>query len=173
MNITLIGMSGAGKSSIRKLVAERMKLSYLDIDDELEKEQRMTLSEMIAAWGDERFIAEETRLLIEMTSGKDGLLISPGGSVVYSPHAMAHVRQVSNIVYLKVAPEIILERIGNTGRIGRLVRTQEKSLEALIAERVPLYEKFADYTIDTGQLTVDETVVAVVAHATMQSHGSR
>ena len=172
MSITLIGMSGAGKSFIGRRVAERLGLEYLDIDDELEKEQGMTLSEMIAAWGDERFIAEETRLLIDMTRGKDSLLISPGGSMVYSPQAMAHLREISSVVYLKVAPETILERIGNSGRIGRLARAQGRPLQALIAERIPLYEKYADYTIDTGQLTVDGIVAAVAAHATMQSHGT-
>ena len=165
MNITLIGMSGAGKSFIGKKVAETTGLAFIDIDAELENEQQMTLRRMIEAWGDERFIEEETRLVIERTTGKDSMLISTGGSIIYSPLAMSHLRNISGVVYLKAPTGAIIERIANLERVGRLVGIRGRSLEDLIAERLPLYEKYAHHIVDAGTLTIEETVAAVAALA--------
>ena len=167
MNITLIGMSGAGKSFIGKRVAGKLGLRCIDIDDEMEKQHGKLLPQLIDTWGDDRFIAEETSTVDACTRGKDGLLISTGGSIVYSDEAMQLLRGISVVIYLRVPRALILERIVGVGdRSKRIIRLGNKSLEELMAEREPLYERYAHHILDTGPLSVDETVDAIAAIAT-------
>ncbi|MCE9541837.1 AAA family ATPase [Candidatus Kaiserbacteria bacterium] len=166
MNISLIGMSGAGKSFIGKRVAGKLGLRCVDIDDEMEKQHGKLLPQLIDEWGDDRFIAEETKTVDAFTYGKDGLLISTGGSIVYSDEAMRLLRATSLVIYLRVPRALILERIVGVGdRSKRIIQLGNKSLDELMAEREPLYERYAHHVLDTEPLSADETVDAVAAIA--------
>jgi shikimate kinase len=126
MNITLIGMPGSGKSFIGKKLAEQLGYECIELDIVMEKEHNLRLQEILENLGDEAFLAEQANDAIARTEGKDGLVISPGGSIVYSENAMKRVALVPR----------------------GIVGLGEKTLEELYAERTTLYKKWADVIVD-------------------------
>ena len=149
MNITLIGMAGAGKSYVGKRLAKKLELQFIDVDRHLwERMYRKTVQEILDERGEKWFLDEEERLIIDHTKGKDGLLISPPGSVVYRPKAMVHLKAMSKVIYLRVPFETIEARVKGTPPRG-IVGLGNKTLRELYDERCPLYESGADIVIDT------------------------
>lgn len=164
MNLTLIGMSGAGKSHIGRKLAERLGLVFLDLDEEMESEHGRHLSEILESLGDERFVAAEAKTAIERTQGNDGQLISTGGSIIYSKDAMAHLDQISHIVYLDVPFETIESRIGGSAeRLGRIAGMGSMDLRQLYNSRLPLYRKYAHHTVEPAVYGLEGTLGAIVA----------
>jgi shikimate kinase len=146
MNITLIGMPGSGKSFIGKKLAEQLGYECIELDIVMEKEHNLRLQEILENLGDEAFLAEQANDAIARTEGKDGLVISPGGSIVYSENAMTHLKTISEIVYLETSFETIMKRVALVPR--GIVGLGEKTLEELYAERTTLYKKWADVIVD-------------------------
>src|SRR3989344_2844100 len=154
MNVTLIGMAGAGKSHIGRRLAERLGLQYLDVDEDLwEAKYGKGIQEILDELGEENYVAEEERLLIEATSGKDNLMISPPGSVVYQDHALRHLKSISVVIYLRVPYETIELRLNDKPKRA-IVGLGRKSLRELYEERLPLYEKNSHFTVDTQRRDV-------------------
>ena len=149
MNVTIIGMAGAGKSHIGNLLAKKLGLEFLDVDRHLwESTYGKPVQEILDERGEKWFLDEEERLIIEHTKGKDGLLVSPPGSVVYQPKAMRHLKEISKVVYLRVPFATIDARLKGMPLRG-IVGLGKKTLRELYDERCPLYESSADITIDT------------------------
>ncbi len=162
MNIALIGMSGAGKSYIGRLVAEQLGLTFVDIDELIEAHAGKSLSEVIMELGDEAFVRVEAAATEKACDGS-ALLISTGGSVVYSEETMEALRERSRVIYLQVSKETLIERIaGNRDREGRIVGLKNKSLSELIDERIPLYEAGAHVVVHLDDTELDEAVARVV-----------
>lgn len=149
MNITLIGMAGAGKSHVGNLLAKKLGLEFLDVDRHLwEGTYGKPIQQILDEHGEKWYVNEEERLIIEHTRGKDKLLISPPGSVAYQPKAMKHLKEISKIAYLMVPFETIEARL--TGTPPRaIIGLGRKTLRELYDERHPLYESNADITINT------------------------
>jgi len=163
MNVTLIGMAGAGKSYIGKHLAERLNYTFLDIDSVLEEMHGKELEKILEELGDEQFIETESKTILAATADKDRHVFSPGGSSIYEPDAMRHLGSVSRIVFLKVPFSVIKKRIGHSpARLGRVVGLGNKSFEELYDDRTALYEKYAHHTVEPEKLSVDETVQAIV-----------
>ena len=163
MNVTLIGMAGAGKSYIGKRLADRLGHTFLDIDSVLEEMHGEKVEKILEELGDEKFIETEEKAIISATSGKDRHVFSPGGSSIYEQDAMRHLGNISHIVFLKVPFSVIEKRIGHSpARLGRVVGLGDKSFEELYNERTALYEKYAHHSIESEKLTADETVQAIV-----------
>lgn len=162
MNVTLIGMAGAGKSHIGNALAKKLGLEFLDVDRHLwEGQYGKPVQEILDERGEKWFLDEEERLIIEHTKGKDALLISPPGSVVYQPKAMAHLKEISKIVYLKVSFETIEARLKGAPPRG-IVGLGKKTLRELYDERTPMYEAIADITINTKGKNTDSIVQEIV-----------
>ena len=149
MNITLIGMPGSGKTFIGKVLAETLGFEFFDSDAEIERQYGCTLPEVLQNLGQDQFLRKEAEVMISKTRGKNKLVISPGGSIVYSGKAMEHLKKISTVVYLKIALPVIIERIGNIPR--GIVGADDKTIARLFDERSPLYERWADITMDAGQ----------------------
>lgn len=166
MNVTLVGMSGTGKSYIGKKVAERLGLLCVDIDHSLEEDYGKELPAIIKDIGERGFIAAETAATIAQSEGRDGLLISTGGSIIYSEVAVRHLRAISRVVYLRLPATVLLERIQtDPNRKDRIVGLSGKTVAALIDERAPLYEKAAHVSVDLTNLETDAAVAAVIQAA--------
>ena len=162
MNLTLIGMAGAGKSHIGERAAKAMSMEYVDLDVQIEILKGHPLAEVLAELGDDTFVAFESEVAISATKSKDNLLISTGGSIVYAPEAMEHLRGISTVLYLDVSFEVIEKRIGNNAeRISRIVHLRDKSMRQLYEERTVLYEKYAHQTLHLEHLSVEEAVALV------------
>ena len=146
-NITLIGMPASGKSTVGVLLAKRLGFSFLDVDLMIQEKTGKLLKEIIAQEGMEGFLRVEER--INQTIQAVHTVIAPGGSVIYGPKAMKHLKDISQIVYLKLSYEEVVRRLGDLTDRGVAVR-EGMTLRDLYQERVPLYESYADLTICEG-----------------------
>ena len=155
-NITLIGMPSAGKSTIGVLLAKRLGYSFVDVDILIQEQEGRLLREIIVQGGMERSLKAESRV----DSGVDEKKaeIAPGGSVIYGAKAMEHLKEISEIVYLKMSYEEMERRIGDIKDRGVALRPG-LTLRDLYDERVPLYERYADIVVDeAGCFRPGETV---------------
>jgi shikimate kinase len=145
MNITLIGMAGAGKSTIGRALAKRLDYTFIDVDCLITEKTGMPLQALIDKHGDSALIRFEEEAILKLGQMEE-CIISPGGSVVYSEKAMEHLKKVSKIVFLDAPFRSIIKRIRNTRNRG-IVGLRDRSLKELFEERVILYKKYADFTI--------------------------
>ena len=164
-NITLIGMPASGKSTVGVLLAKRLGFSFLDVDLMIQEKTGKLLKEIIAQEGMEGFLRVEER--INQTIQAVHTVIAPGGSVIYGPKAMKHLKDISQIVYLKLSYEEVVRRLGDLTDRGVAVR-EGMTLRDLYQERVPLYESYADLTIcegDRGPRAVVDELRAIMEKA--------
>lgn len=159
-NVALIGMPGAGKSTVGVLLAKALGMRFLDTDVLLQARAGRTLPEIIEAEGPTAFIEKEARCVCDLAVR--GHVIATGGSVVLNAAAMDHLCAVSTIVYLQVALDVLRERFEKPVSRG-VVRRRGQGLAALYAERLPYYRHYAHATIDCSHLSHTEAVAAVRA----------
>lgn len=163
-NLILIGMPSSGKSTAGVLLAKKIGYGFLDCDLLIQGAEGKLLSEIIAQKGAEGFISVEERVCAGIYAER--CVIATGGSVVYSQRAMEHLKSVGRIVYLKISLEEVKRRISPdlAGR-GVVMRGNIHTLEALYGERVPLYEKYAQITVDGTGKRIGETVNEIASAA--------
>ena len=144
MIITLIGMPGCGKSCMGRALAGKMKMKLVDTDKLIEKKYGKKLQVLIDELGVEEFrkIEEETLLSI---SGEN-LIVSTGGSAVYSDAGMRYLKSIGKVFYLFCSYETVKERVGDYSKRGIVLKPGQTLLD-LYNERVPLYRGYADVTI--------------------------
>jgi shikimate kinase len=156
-NLILIGMPGAGKSTIGKLLAELTKLGFLDTDLLLEAREGRSLQQIVDQDGYLGMRAAEERLILSLDCAHQ--VIATGGSVIYSESAMQHLQNLGRIIFLHLALAELLPRLADLDTRG-LVRRPGQSITDLYAERLPLYRRYADLTIDC--LNLDQEQAAQV-----------
>ena len=144
-NITLIGMPGAGKSTIGVVLAKVLGYQFLDSDLLIQKQEKRRLSEIIEEEGYKGFNDVENRVNASIEA--ENTVIATGGSVVYCEEAMEHLKSIGTVVYLKLSLNALSKRLGNLKGRGVLLR-EGQNLTDLYEERTPLYEKYADIVID-------------------------
>ena len=147
-NVSFIGMAGCGKSTIGNAVASRFNLSFIDTDLFIEKEFDMSLENIKKEFG-YKFIREAEEQII-LNLDQSSKIISTGGSAVYSINAMNYLKSFSKIIYINTPLEIIMKRI-DTGQGRGLAVPDGMSVSEVYSERKPLYEKFAEYTLDGSE----------------------
>ena len=159
-NIVLIGMPAAGKSTIGVLLAKATSRDFLDTDVYLQARERRSLREILEAEGIAGFrrIEEDSVLTID----RHGTVIATGGSVVYGARAMAHLKATGTVVYLELPLQILARRIQDFAGRG-VVMSRDQTLEDLLAERDPLYRRYADITVDCQAATHEEVLDRVLA----------
>lgn len=154
-NIILIGMPGAGKSTIGVLLAKAAKRPFLDTDLMIQQKENRYLQEIINKDGLEAFIGIEENIITGINV--DNHIIATGGSVIYSKAAMEHLGNGGIIVYLDVTLFQIKRRLNNIKTRGIALRNGQ-TLESLYRERTPLYKGYADIVIECSHKRV-ETIV--------------
>lgn len=159
-SIILIGMPGAGKSTVGVLLAKRLALGFVDTDVRLQEIEGKTLQAIVDAEGYEVLRQVEERVLCGLEVC--GSVIATGGSAVYSDQAMAHLKRLGRVVYLQVSLPGILARVTNLATRG-LARRPGQTLEDLFHERAALYRHYADIELACDGLTAEETVDAISA----------
>lgn len=158
-NIVLLGMPGSGKSTVGVLLAKRLGKQFVDTDLLIQQKESRLLCEIIAAEGMDRFIEIENE--VNCSVWTENSVIAPGGSAVYGKAAMEHFKEIADIVYLKLSCQSIKERLGDYTQRGVVCR-KGQNLEALYQERCPLYEQYADYTVECDGRRIGETLEAVI-----------
>lgn len=155
MNITLIGMPGAGKSTVGVVLAKRMGMDFIDTDLIIQKEYNKTLSEIINEKGIEGFKKVENDVISKLEL--DNTIIATGGSAVYGKEAMKHLRDISKVVYIELTEENIEDRLGDLNERGVVLEDGE-TLQELYDERIPLYKKYAHIIVNADDMVLREVV---------------
>lgn len=166
-NIVLIGMPGAGKSTIGVILAKVLGYRFLDADLLIQEQEKRLLSEIIASEGLEGFIAIENQVNGDIIA--DTSVIATGGSVIYGPEAMGHLREIGIVVYIKLSYETIEKRLGNIKQRG-VVLKKGQNLRSLYNERCPLYEKYAHIIVDGEGLNTEELMEFIATKVSQYSH---
>ena len=157
-NVVLIGMPGAGKSTIGVVLAKNLGISFMDSDLVIQEQEGKKLHELISEHGLEGFIEIEDRVNASLQPKK--AVIATGGSVVYGKNAMEHLNEIGTVIYLKLSYESIEDRLGDLTERGVVLR-ESKTLKDLYEERVPLYEKYANIVIDCDEKNIREIVTEI------------
>jgi shikimate kinase len=158
-NLILIGMPGAGKSTVGALLAQALKRPFVDTDALIESAQGVSLQTIVNNRGHLALRAIEETLLCALDY--ENHVIATGGSAVYSAAAMQHLRQLGAVIYLQLDLPTVAQRIANFSQRG-LVRRSDQSLADLYRERVPLYERYADIAIACSNRSADQVCDAIV-----------
>lgn len=159
-NIILIGMPGAGKSTVGVILAKILGYHFIDSDLLIQKQEKCLLKDIIERDGLEGLIAIEE--LVNSKIMTENTVIATGGSVIYGAKAMEHLREIGSVIYLKLDYETVRKRLGNMKQRG-VVFKEGQTLKSLFEERCPLYEKYAHVMIDCENLTIEETVDKITA----------
>lgn len=159
-NIVLIGMPGAGKSTIGVVLAKKLGNRFVDSDLVIQEREKLLLHEIIEARGIDGFLEVENR--VNASLGCENAVIATGGSAVYCREAMEKLGKGGVICYLKLSYEAVKKRLGDLKERGVALREGQTLLD-LYEERTPLYERYADVTIDCGQRPIREIVEEIAA----------
>lgn len=152
-NIVLIGMPGAGKSTLGIVLAKIMSYHFIDADLVIQNQCDKTLQKLIDACGPEGFIEVENEILRDIEASKS--IISTGGSAVYSDEAMQHLTEIGTVVYLQISYDELVNRLHDLQERGVVLKGGiGMSLRELFDERKPLYEQYAEITVDVNDLTI-------------------
>ena len=153
-NISFIGMAGCGKTTIGKALSIELSLSYVDTDKLIENQFKQSLEDIKQSNGYKFVRKAEEEIILGLKNNIE--IISTGGSVVYSESAMSHLQSFSKIIYISTPLSVIKERIGD-GQGRGFAAPNEMSIEDVFYEREPLYNKWADKTVD-GSLSKDQII---------------
>lgn len=164
-NLVLVGLMGAGKSSIGRLLAQQLGIPFVDTDVEIERVSRMTITELFAAYGEQEFRALETRVIKRLLRGGPRV-ISTGGGAFINDSTRMHVKRGSLSVWLKADLDVLWERV-NKRDTRPLLKTEnpKQTLENLMNARYPIYAE-ADLTVlsrDVGKEVMVKEVLAAIA----------
>lgn len=160
--IILVGMMGAGKSTIGRPLAEKLGKTFVDLDRELEFRSGVSIPEIFEKEGEAGFRKRESRLLEEFTGSKD-LVVATGGGVVISEENRRLLNASSSVViYLKVSPEECFRRTANSDRPLLKCENPMKKITGLITVRTPYYEEVSQLSIETDGLTPAEAAERLV-----------
>lgn len=158
-NVILIGMPGAGKSTIGVLLAKSMGYNFLDTDLIIQSQQKKKLQEIIDEEGIDAFLKCEERAL--MSIDFDCTVVATGGSAIFSERGMEHLKNGGICVYLAVSEQELVKRLSNIKTRGIACRKGETVAE-IIEERRAYYEKYADVTINCENATAEQTVEKII-----------
>ena len=168
-NLILVGLMGAGKSSVGRLVASQLGIPFVDSDVEIERVSRMTIAELFAAYGEEEFRALETRVMKRLL--KNGpRVVSTGGGAFINDRTRKHIKKGGLSLWLKADLDVLWERV-NKRDTRPLLKTEnpKQTLENLMNARYPVYAQ-ADVTVLSRdvrkELMADEVLKAMIEYQT-------
>ena len=159
-NIVLIGMAGAGKSTVGKELAHLLGFDFVDVDSLIEEDQKTPLQELLNDLGVHGFRKVEEKVLLSLSYNNH--IIATGGSAIYSLAGITHLKESSVLVLLDVGVAILKQRVGGFSARG-LVKTANQSFEEVFAERQSLYTKYADLVIDCSNRSVSDICESIMA----------
>lgn len=164
-SIVLIGMAGAGKSTIGRSLAETLGFEFIDLDDYIEEKVGKTIQEIIDDEDESALLQLEKQRMYEIDLTRR--LVAPGGSIIYNPDLMEYLRQHSTLVYLDDSFENIEKRLTDASVRG-IIGLKSKSLRQIYDERSPLYSRYANITVDCRGKSCDQ-IAREILHCYLDS----
>lgn len=164
-NLFLIGFMGAGKSTVARTLARRQGMRLIEMDEQIEKEQGMRISEIFEKKGEEYFRALETALLRGL-QGRTNTVVSCGGGVAMRECNVEAMRKSGTVVYLSARPETIYARVHRSHTRPLLEGNMNvEYISGLLEKRLPAYEAAADITVETDGRCAEEIGAEILERA--------
>ena len=160
-NIVLIGMPGVGKSTVGVILAKVLGYHFIDADLVIQKRENRLLHEIISEEGLDGFLKAEENANVYIAQNEEKSIVATGGSVVYCEKAMQELKKTGRVIYLELEYDQLKKRLGNLKGRG-VVLKDGQDLRGLYEERIPLYEKYADLTVNEKNLDVEQTLQKIV-----------
>lgn len=162
MNIVLIGMRGSGKTTVGEILAQRLGRQLIEMDELIVQRLGLSIPEIVEKYGWDRFREVEETITREVAV-LDNAVNATGGGVVTREKNIRELKKKGKLVWLKVSLDTLLRRIGNgQSRPSLTGRPQREDMETVLAERSPIYERVADFIIDTEGKTPEEIAEAII-----------
>lgn len=158
--LTFIGMPSSGKSITGKMLAKKLNSKYVDLDILILEKERMHHHQILKERGENALKKLEDKYTNELDF--ENLIFAPPGSIIFSPVAMDKIKKESLVIHLGVGEEEIKRRLGDNLYKDGIIGLETKGLAKIIAERLPLYQKYADLYIDTNNLEKKEVIEEVL-----------
>lgn len=146
--IVLVGLTGAGKSTVGRRVAKRLERSFVDVDDELVRRSGRTIREWFAEDGESGFRAAEADLVAELVLAPGPAVIAAGGGAVVTAATQELLAERALVVWLRAGVPFLLSRLSGKGHRPLLDDDPEATLARMAEERAPLYQAVADIVVD-------------------------
>ena len=161
-NVFLVGLMGAGKTTIGRILARKLGLRFMDSDHEIEARTGASIPWIFEIEGEPSFRRREAEVIRELT-GQQDLVLATGGGAVLDPENRAFLKARGTVIYLRTTVHSILQRTAHD-KNRPLLQTADprKKLEELMAVRDPLYMEIADVVIDTGRPNVQSMVQSIL-----------
>lgn len=160
--LALIGMMGSGKSATAAVLATRLGWSLVDTDADVVRRTGTEIADLFALQGEEAFRAEESQVLSDALHRSTSVVVATGGGAVLDPASRDLLAHQAQVVWLRASTETLAERLADTDDRPLLAGGVSRALSRLDAERRPLYESTADWTVDVDGLSIDEVVDRVL-----------
>lgn len=158
-NVVLIGMPGAGKSTVGVILAKVLGYRFIDSDLLIQEREKCLLKDIIERDGLEGLIAIEEQVNAGIVA--ENTIIATGGSAIYGKRAMEHLREIGVVVYIRLSLKTLKNRLGNLRQRGVILK-KGQTLQELYEERCPLYEKYAHLVVDGEGLGIEELMEEIV-----------
>ncbi len=162
-NLVLIGFMGSGKTAMGRFLSQELNYDFIDTDQEIEKVTGLKLNQLLKKYGEIRFCSEE-HLIIQRIVDQERLIIATGGNFIHQEENVKLLKKNGIFVFLKADIDTIVSRLSRRrtkpfsekGNINELATKYYQ-------EKLPLYEKYADITVDTSSLSMEETAKTIIA----------
>lgn len=164
-NITLIGMPGAGKSTIGVILAKSLLCDFIDTDLIIQKKTGKSLCQLLDEKGTGDFLQLENDIICGESF--ETCVIATGGSAVFGEEAMAKLKKISTVIFLDVNVAELKKRLSNIRTRGVAMK-KDTTVSELYEERLPYYQKYADITLDCTGFTAEECVDEIVKRITFK-----
>lgn len=164
-NIVLIGMPTCGKSTVGVLLAKTLGIGFYDTDLCIQQREHRLLQQILDERGITYFLDAERDAILSLEC--ENAVVATGGSAVFRDEAMQKLKRDGTVVFLDISPRTVKTRLKNITTRG-VAAPKNQSIDDIFRERQPLYQKYADITLQTDDCTCEETVEKIVS--ALQAH---